>query len=181
MAAVLQSEVRWSAGVWGMHSGTLKLVGERLILDSAGREVFSIPKSAWSLLKWPRYGLGATIKVQVEGQLYYVTFVPRGASLATWYGGLQAGKEWKAVLRPGSAPSRTQWAILDGILVLVKLAAIVIGLLLGLELAIDPAARWYDRGFGCLIVLWAVLSGWVWIRKVPTTTATEVSSPKDRG
>jgi hypothetical protein len=158
----LQAQVRWSASLLGSRPGMLVLANDCLTLSSDDREVFSLPSTEWHKLEWPRFGLSATLKVNAPGQRYTLTFVPRGGSLATWEFALHQGAEWRRRLHPEYRPHHARAILISCFLVLMKFVGLLVGLLLGLELAVDPRAAWFERGFGWLIMIWMVMNAVMW-------------------
>jgi hypothetical protein len=100
----LQSAV-W-LGKWKQaQAGTLSFSDGRLSLECGEKCLFDAPQAMFTQIKWHWYSLGGAVEMSINGESYFLSFVPRMANLSSWHAGLTEGHKWQAALS-GKAVSK---------------------------------------------------------------------------
>jgi hypothetical protein len=129
--------------------GTLTLTSGNLRFESDGRCLFDVPLSSIQKVVWHWYSLSAAFEATIAGQNYFLSFVPRAASLNQWYSGLVTGRRWRAALEgrtlPESAPGvRRFWIFLR----IAQIFVLGCSAIVWLGVAMAPAASTLSRTLG---------------------------------
>jgi hypothetical protein len=147
--------------------GTLTLMSGNLRFDSDGRCLFDVPLSSIQKIVWHWYSLSAAFEATIAGQNYFLSFVPRAASLNEWYNGMVTGRRWRAALEgrnlPESAPTgvRRFWILLR----IARVFILGFSAIVWLAMAMNPAASTLSRTLGAAGVAAVVLIGLALRRK----------------
>ena len=72
--------------------GTLTLEGGQLKFEAGGLVRFDVALSSIQRIVWHWYSLSGAFEATIAGQSYFLSFVPRRASLSDWYTGLSDRK-----------------------------------------------------------------------------------------
>ena len=86
-------------GLLSLRQGILRFENEKHCLFDA--ELKALDKIVWH---W--YSLGGAFEVWIGGASHFISFVPRGAKLSSWYSGLAEGHKWRAAIEGRGAPKR---------------------------------------------------------------------------
>jgi hypothetical protein len=130
--------------------GTLTLADGKLRFETGGRSLFDVPVSSIDKMIWHWYSLGGAFEATIGGQSYFVSFIPRGASLGVWYTGISTARRWRAALEGKAAPEGPPLAA-RLFMVLFRIALVFIMgcfALLSLGIAIEPASSTLSRILG---------------------------------
>ena len=139
--------------------GTLTLADGQLRFETGGRRLFDVPLSSIQIV-WHWYSFSGAFEATIGGQSYFLSFVPRGASLNVWYAGMSAGHRWRAAMEGKPASTRAPSAA-RAFLVFFRLARIFIlvcAALLSLSIAMDPTSSKVNRALAGAVAAVATLA-----------------------
>jgi hypothetical protein len=130
--------------------GTLTFNDGQLRFEADGRVFFDIPLTSAERIIWHWYSFSAAFEVTTGGQSYFLSFIPRAATLGTWYNGLVVGRRWRAAME--GIPTQYRPPIAARVFVIViRIARIfIVGCfaLLCLGAALEPASSLFSRIMG---------------------------------
>lgn len=128
-------------------TGTLSLSNDQLRFETDEGAAFDLPLSSVPKLIWHWYSFSAAFETTIDGKNYFISFMPRGAGLATWYESLATGRKWRAALegRPLPTGSSIFSRIFMAAFWLIRLFFLVISAILCLAAAIDETASQTSR------------------------------------
>lgn len=86
-------------------SGTLALSNDHLRFETDEGAAFDLPLSSVPKLIWHWYSFSAAFETTIDGKNYFISFMPRGAGLTTWYESLATGRKWRAALEGRPIPT----------------------------------------------------------------------------
>jgi len=80
------------------EQGTLLLVGGKLKFANEENVLFDCPLNQIEKITWHWYSFSGAFELWTGGSGYYVSFLPRHATLGAWHAGLAEGRKWRAAL-----------------------------------------------------------------------------------
>jgi hypothetical protein len=89
--------IAWTGRGFNPKAGTLTLLGTRLRYVVADQVLFDAPLPELQLT-WPWYGFGCQFWAHTPSEKYFVSLMPTGNTLATWWEGIQRGRRWKRAI-----------------------------------------------------------------------------------
>ena len=130
--------------------GTLTFNDGQLRFEADGRVLLDVPLTSAERIIWHWYSLSAAFEITTGGQSYFLSFIPRAATLGTWYNGLVVGRRWRAAME--GIPTQYRPPIAARVFVIViRIARIFIMgcfALLSLGVALEPEASLFSRILG---------------------------------
>ena len=136
----LSTQVEWGKG-FKAKSGTLSLAHGHLRFDTVDATAFNVSVGSIQIV-WHWYSFSTAFETTIEGTNYFLSFMPRGAGLNSWHGGLTTGRQWRAALagRPVPTSGPIVAKIFVGVFWLLRLFFLVVAALLSLATAIKEGA-----------------------------------------
>jgi hypothetical protein len=138
-------------------AGTLTLSNGSLRFETKDECVFDVPPASIERIVWHWYSFSGAFEATIHQKNYFLSFVPRGASLGAWYAGLTTGRQWRAALEGRCAPTGGPLIARIFLAVYWLLRLLILGVFLILALAnmVDPSQAKGERiffGIGFVIV-----------------------------
>lgn len=94
----LMIEQVWTGRGRHPRPGTLTLTDSQLRFVLADAVAFDAPLASLNL-SWPWYGFGCQFWAHTGAEAFFISFVGTGNTLATWWLGVQTGREWNRAMR----------------------------------------------------------------------------------
>ena len=105
----LTATVRWG-DAFAMRGGVLMLSADVLTLVSGETVEFQSTTDRLENVEWR--GLATSLRVSVDDRRFSIGFIPKGSDLSGWYGGIVAGRGFRAALAGDPLPAHGPiWAI----------------------------------------------------------------------
>jgi len=144
--------------------GTLSLSNGSLRFQTKDECVFDLPTASIEKIVWHWYSFSGAFEATIHGKSYFLSFVPRGASLGAWYAGLTTGRHWRAALEGRRAPTGGPLIarIFLGLYWLLRLLFLGVFLILALGIMADPAQSkgqkiFFGIGFALVAVYFVLM------------------------
>ena len=90
--------------------GELSLSQGCLQFSVLGKTVFNTPLESIEKITWHWYSFSGAFEATINGARYFISFVPRQASLGgSWISGLRTGRQWRAAFEGRPIPTHGPW------------------------------------------------------------------------
>ena len=130
--------------------GSLTLSKNHLRFETASGVAFDIAVESIEKIVWHWYSFGAAFEATIGGKSYFLSFMPRGAGLGTWYESLGVGRCWRAALEGKQIPVGPSIfaTVFMAVYWVVRLFLLAISAILALATAIDEGTSQTYRILG---------------------------------
>jgi hypothetical protein len=144
--------------------GTLSLSNGSLRFQTRDECVFDVSPASIEKIVWHWYSFSGAFEATIHQKNYFLSFVPRGASLGAWYAGLSTGRQWRAALEGRPAPTGGPLIARIFLAVYWLLRILILGVFLILALAnmVDPSQAkgqriFFGVGFVLVAIYWVLM------------------------
>ena len=141
--------VRAEEGTLSLHDGKLKFANEKNVL-------FDCPLNQIEKITWHWYSFSGAFEFWTRGSGYFVSFLPRHATLGAWHAGLAEGRKWRAAMegRPMPHGSSLIVRLFTSVISLVQaFFYAVFGLTIMMYALDESKAMWIRMSAGVFVLL----------------------------